>query len=60
MKATGANSGTIDALAADDKPRKDFMKACLRKLGLSVNKMEAFRECWKRQGNDKRTESKDA
>ncbi|KAJ5635127.1 uncharacterized protein N7484_008440 [Penicillium longicatenatum] len=22
--------------------------------------MEAFRECWKRQGNDQRTESKDA
>ncbi|KAJ5881923.1 uncharacterized protein N7529_000595 [Penicillium soppii] len=22
--------------------------------------MEAFRECWKRQGNDQRTETKDA
>ncbi|KAJ5614227.1 hypothetical protein N7528_007881 [Penicillium herquei] len=22
--------------------------------------METFRECWKRQGNDKRTETKDA
>ncbi|KAL1982771.1 hypothetical protein VTN96DRAFT_887 [Rasamsonia emersonii] len=22
--------------------------------------MEAFRECWKRQGNDRRTETKDA
>ncbi|KAJ5232390.1 hypothetical protein N7468_005346 [Penicillium chermesinum] len=24
------------------------------------DEMEAFRECWKRQGNDKRTETKDA
>ncbi|KAJ5804884.1 hypothetical protein N7474_010771 [Penicillium riverlandense] len=24
------------------------------------NEMEAFRECWKRQGNDQRTQTKDA
>ena len=24
------------------------------------NQMEVFRECWKRQGNDERTETKDA
>lgn len=27
----------VDALAADDKPRTEFMKACLTKLGLQVN-----------------------
>ncbi|KAI9794328.1 MAG: biotin holocarboxylase synthetase [Candelina submexicana] len=27
----------VDALAADDKPRTDFLKACLTKLGLQVS-----------------------
>ncbi|KAJ9649582.1 biotin holocarboxylase synthetase [Coniosporium tulheliwenetii] len=30
----------VDAVAADDKPRTDFLKACLTKLGLKVNQEE--------------------
>ncbi|PGH04449.1 biotin-[acetyl-CoA-carboxylase] ligase [Polytolypa hystricis UAMH7299] len=38
-KTTGGPEygSVIDALAADEKPRTDFMKACLTKLGLRVN-----------------------
>ncbi|TKA65889.1 hypothetical protein B0A49_09591 [Cryomyces minteri] len=31
---------TVDALALDDKPRTDFFKACLAKLGVRVNQDE--------------------
>lgn len=30
----------VDAVAADEKPRADFLKACLTKLGLKVNQEE--------------------
>ncbi|EON67818.1 biotin-[acetyl-CoA-carboxylase] ligase [Coniosporium apollinis CBS 100218] len=30
----------VDAVAADEKPRTDFLKACLTKLGLKVNQEE--------------------
>lgn len=37
-KAGGPDyASMVDALAADDKSRTDFMKACLAKLGLKIN-----------------------
>ncbi len=34
------NPSVVDAIAEDDKPRTDFLKACLLKLGLQVNEQD--------------------
>ena len=38
--AKNINPAVVDALAADDKPRSDFLRACLLKLGLHVSSQE--------------------
>jgi biotin--protein ligase len=38
--AKNMNPAVVDALAADDKPRSDFLRACLLKLGLHVSPHE--------------------
>ncbi|KAL1996453.1 hypothetical protein VTN49DRAFT_218 [Thermomyces lanuginosus] len=35
-------------------------RSCSMKNLTNQSQMEAFRECWKRHGNDQRTETKDA
>lgn len=41
-----------------------FHLVILKDLGIEADEyvwqMEAFRECWKRKGNDQRTQTKDA
>lgn len=39
-KAKGADPSVIEALAADDQPRKHFLKACLLKLGLRISEQD--------------------
>ena len=42
-KADGADfQRVVDSLARDDKPRTDFVKACLMKLGLQVNQEQSI------------------